>query len=159
MPGLSLKKLEEQRLSLIRFIETQRPQGSVNNSVHIVFDGKAEIFGGTPSSSVQVTFARHESADDEIRKLVKESSHKRSVVVVTDDREVQYAVRSMGARVSSVREFLSRGLRSERQKDSLSKDESESNQTKVSRNMEDKITAEFEDIWLKNKDKDASVED
>ena len=151
MPGSSRESLDGQRRQLIKFIEVKRPQGSIKNSVTIVFDGKFGIIGQGISSFVKVIFTKDRSADDEIVRLVKEANLPKSIVVVSDDRGIQFSVRRMGASILSVPEFLNmpkghfhKGL-----------NKASSNEVKdlkyISKVTEFKITEEFEKIWVRPK--------
>lgn len=147
-------KLEDQRHQLIQWIENHRPQGSIKNSVTIVFDGQSGIYGGDRNfPSVKVIFSQDESADEKIKSLVAQASNKKNIIVVTNDRDIQYAVKASGAKVMPVEEFLAladkRHLRSAQNssKHSMEKESS----SKVSTSMEYKITSEMEQIWLKSK--------
>ncbi len=137
MANLSSKKLEEQRAGLIRYIELKSPQG--NNSVTIVFDGKEDVYSPAVDSKVRIIYTKGESADEKIKKMVKASSQVKSIVVVTDDRDIQYSVRAAGAKISSVHDFL-------HQKPAPKSGRSR----KVSRESEQKINEELKDIWLKD---------
>ena len=141
LPVLAQKTLEDARNDLIRFIEIHRPQGSFNNSVTIVFDGQIGMGGPPDASGVKIIFSSGESADDYIKRAVSRSPHKKSTVVVTDDRDIQFYVRAQGAQVKSVDEFLSR---KEAEKNSEAAEDSKY----ISKTLEYKITAEFEQIWL-----------
>ena len=71
-----------------------RSAGSSRNAVTVVFDGRSDVWGGgAVPSPVQIIFSREESADEKIIRMVEEAAHKKSVVVVTDDRalRVRYA--------------------------------------------------------------------
>ncbi len=148
--ALALPKLEEQRNWLLRFLETQKPQGSLNNKITVVFDGKADIFGGMDSVMVKVVFSKDETADEKIKRMVETAGNTKNIVVVTNDRAIQYAVRASGAKVSSVEQFLN-AVTSEKgsvfQQQSGKKDSKE----KIPRNLENKITSEMEEVWLKKK--------
>lgn len=142
MALINKAKLEDQRMGLIRYIEAQAPQG--NNPVTIVFDGQVDVSSPpVRSAAVKVIYSKGESADDKIKKIVKASSRVKSIVVVTDDRDIQYAVRASGASVVSVGAFL--------KKKSLS---GGAKSEKIDRHTASEITAEFEDIWLKKKRKE-----
>jgi len=147
MPAvLKLAKLEDQRWGLIRFIEEHRLQGSANNSLTVVFDGNLDIFGGMISSSAKIVFSKGESADDKIKRIVAQTKNTKNVVVVSDDRSIQYAVRALGAKVSSVRAFL----------DQVKKPVGNNSSTPekgISRGDQHKINSEVEAIWLGSKKK------
>lgn len=160
MPSvLSLAKLEDRRRQLIRFIEQYAPQGSLNNRVTVVFDGNPEIFGGMTSKAAKVIFSQGESADDKIKKIVAQAQNSKNIVVVSDDRGIQYAVRALGAKTRRVRMFLAKAKvpgkqeraahkSSGKSKRGPVKDSLEGSQKHISRSEETKITSEFGKIWL-----------
>ena len=134
MPSLENKTLEDQRYGLIQHIERNAPQGS--NAVTIVFDGRSDVYSPRVDSCVDVVYSRGESADDKICKMVQQFVYKKRIVVVTDDRSIQYSVRSQGARICNVGEFLK------------SKEiKSVVYEKKVSRYAAKEITEEFKEIW------------
>jgi predicted RNA-binding protein with PIN domain len=143
--GFSSGSLEEQRQKLIRYIEKVSPQGSDKNMVTIVFDGRADIFGNFVQSAVKVFFSQNESADDKIKRLVLDSEQKSSTIVVTNDRDIQYSVRSEGAKAISVEEFFGPSKK-------FSTGDTKDNKA-ISKSVEFKINAELEKIWLKEKHK------
>jgi len=163
MPSaLSLDKLEDRRRHLVRFIEQHAPQGSPNNRVTIVFDGDLDIFGGMTSTTAKIIFSQGESADDKIKRIVSQAENVKNVVVVSDDKNIQYAVRALGARVSGTKAFLDKakpsGQRkrmpskdSGRKKGSLAGNDSLEPEKRISKSDEFEITSEFGKIWLKSK--------
>lgn len=165
MPLSGLEKLEEKREAFLRFLERRRPQGSLKNKVTVVFDGQPGIWGGPPmaslafgggaASDVQVIFAKGRSADEEIKAVVAGSGHRKNMVVVTDDREIQYAVRALGAKVCGVDEFLEKAgtlPQAGKEKPSVLSPQDASAGKYISKTLEHKITSEMEKIWLKRGD-------
>lgn len=149
MPSvLNLTKLEDRRRQLIRFIEQYMPQGSQNNRVTVVFDGNLEIFGGMTSKTAKVIFSQGESADDKIKKIVAQAKNAKDIVVVSDDRDIQYAVRALGARIRGVRMFLDKAKVPGKLKKSSVKDRLADSQKNISKKEESNITSEFGKIWL-----------
>ena len=147
MPEPSPAGLEDRRWNLIRFIEQYRPQGSARNSVTIVFDGNSESFGGMAAPAAQIIFSQGESADDKIKKIVAQAKNKKNMIVVTDDRDVQYAIRALGATACGVKEFLGQGKGAGTPgPGAMSSDLSEKT---ISKGDESKITSEMKEIWLK----------
>ena len=132
----------EQRLILVRDIEQRRPQGGGRNRVTLVFDGRPGPVAPIQSSAVQVVFSMDRSADDRIRELVQQAKHVRQVIVVTDDRALQYSVRAAGARVLTVGEFLAR-LRGG------GKQASPSRGKNLTQGEMERINRELEERWLK----------
>lgn len=141
-PQLALMKLEAGREALIALIEQKNLQGSHRNPVTIVFDGK--MFGDDIRhvSGLRVIFTSHESADDRIKTIVDDADNPKNIVVVTDDREIRYYVRSLGARLMTTQEFL--------QGKGPAKHSKPEHKT-ISHVQESKITSELSKIWLKNK--------
>lgn len=137
-PALSL---EEQRNALIHFVESRRPQGSLKNRITIVFDGREDMFGFAGTQTVQVVFSQGESADQKIKSMLEHSRRPKSVIVVTDDREIQVYAKRLQATVSSVRQFLSA-------KERFSK--SRKQDKDLSHGDIKQINDEFEQIWLKD---------
>lgn len=148
MPLSVEKKLEDQRQQLIQWIESRVPQGSLRNTVTIVFDGRSDVWaangdqgrGSSVASSIRVVFSQGETADEKIIRTVEEAAHKKSVVVVTDDRSLQYSVRALGAKVSGVQTFLGQGASATVRRPESGKD--------ISKTLEHKITSEFTRIWV-----------
>ncbi len=150
VPALNLKELQGGRESLVRLIEIYKPQGSRNNSVTIVFDGQEGISHPGKPSSVKVIFSNAESADDKIKSLVAACKRKKETIVVTDDRELQFSVRALGALVLSVSGFLEKVKKQEiKSGDRKVKDSNEGERKAISKALEFQINAELEKIWLK----------
>ena len=149
-PSLNRGTLENQRLALINWIQICRPQGSVNNSVTIIFDGKDEFFGSHVTSSVKVIFSKgRQSADDIIKKIIEQASLKKSWAVVSDDKDIKFYVRALGANVLSVREFtkvskVGEGFKSSR---AVYKHGAQASKY-ISLTNQVKITKELERIWI-----------
>jgi predicted RNA-binding protein with PIN domain len=152
MLGSNLAKLEDQRRYLVRFIEQHQPQGSLKNSVTIVFDGNLESYGRMASSAAQIIFSQGDSADDRIKKIVAQAKNRKNIVVVTDDRAVQYAIRALGAKACCVKDFLSQGKNTGRKKPAVGK--TVQPEKHISKCDESKITSEMQKIWLKPGKKD-----
>ncbi|MCK4859119.1 MAG: NYN domain-containing protein [Candidatus Omnitrophica bacterium] len=138
MSFLSGKTLRGEREGLIKFIEQKRPQGK--NEITVIFDGQEKVFPFQQKErGVRVVFSRGISADDKIKKMVEKRDAKQ-VVVVSDDKEIIFYVRSLGAKVLSVKEFVEKGLPKKREV--FSEEKKMPQQT-------GEITAELEKIWLK----------
>lgn len=150
VPALARGSLEEQRAKLIRFIEDKRPQGSFKNKVTIVFDGQPQHFGSTRTASVKIIFSQNETADERILRLVDDAQNRKNMIVVTEDRPLQYAVRALGAEVMKVDSFIIKGeprLLSRR----TPKGDKAPKETAKEISMTDEmdITSEMQKIWLK----------
>ena len=106
------------------------------------------MMGGASLSSAKIIFSQDETADLKIKSMVAQSSNKKNIVVVTNDRDIQYSVRALGAKVLSVQEFLKKaqtarpGAFSSQDKEDVKR---------ISSVTESKITSEMAEIWLKHK--------
>jgi len=144
------QKFSDEREAFLHMIEIYKPQGSVKNKVTVVFDGRSGLLDSR-SSSVEIIFSLEKSADDKIKAIVEQADNKKRIVVVTDDRDIQYSVRAQGARVLSVDEFLSK-LKAKRYKATTSRGDGQTQSAKnISKSMEYQITSELEEFWLKKK--------
>ncbi len=138
----SAVNLNESRLSLIRFIEDKKPQGSLKNKVTIIFDGSPGVSGPAINSICEVFFTKGESADEKIKRLVSASPNPRTVIVVTDDREIRLFIRAIGAHPLGTKEFLAKAIERKRP-------DNESPKAHISYTKAAQITAELKKIWLK----------
>ena len=149
-PGLNRGTLEEQRQALLHWINIDRPQGSVHNSVTVVFDGKEEFFSSYTEGVAKVFFSKGQSADDLIKKMIEQSTAKKSWVVVSNDKDIKFYVRALGAHVLSVKEFTM--VDSNKSKQSVAKNQPPATAGKyISLTLQVKINQESERIWGKSK--------
>ncbi len=131
---------------MLNWIDLTRPQGSVRNSVTVVFDGKDGFFSSHGSASVKVIFSKGQSADDLIKEIVERSPLKKNWVVVSNDKEIKLYVRALGAQVLPVKEFVSTGM--DKEKKSI-KRKSDAVGKYLSLTQQVKINQELEQIWIK----------
>ncbi len=150
MPECDSLKLEAQRLKLVQFIENHRPQGSVKNKVTVVFDGQGGLIQAPISSMIETIFSVGETADEKIKDIVEEAKNRKNIIVVTDDRDIQIAVRKSGAAIMSVAEFLLKSQRSYG-KSSIKGTSGRGTQKNISHTDEYNINIELSKIWLKKK--------
>jgi len=102
------KKSHDPLIALSQVILTKRLCGSDKNKIAIVFDGWPP-----PSSAVRfehsgmdIIFSLDVTADAKIRAMVEKSANVKTLVVVSDDKEIKFFVRSAGAHCVSIEEFL-----------------------------------------------------
>ena len=153
MPLLKPQKIEDERLNFVRQIEGNRPQGSLSNGIAMVFDGYGNADERLISPTVKVIYSQGRSADETIKGMVSSAGNKKTIIVVTNDRAIQYAVRAEGAKVCRVDEFLGKmGMVKGAQKSKSVKKDKESSKS-ISHVMEHNITSEFERIWVRKNDK------
>lgn len=151
VPSLAKLPWEDGRANLIKIIENENPQGSNNNKVTVLFDGRPGRIDTPSTVQVKVAFTGDHSADDGIKKIVDGAVNKKSYVVVTDDRELGYYVRGLGAKILGVGEFLMK-VKSHQDKKYLEKGSGANKEAKViPANLEQQITTELKQIWLDKK--------
>ena len=148
MPMFVTKPFVDARNTLMSLIEQTRPEGSRNNQITIVFDGKPGREGCRPSATVKVIFTEEISADEKIKRIVEFSNHKKQIVVVSDDKEIKFYVRSWGAKVLNVKDFLARMAPSMKESMATSQKKEKEDTKQISKTLEYQITSELEQIWL-----------
>lgn len=138
---------EASREGLVNFLSRYRPQGSVKNRVTVVFDGYAALklnWGRLRQEGVEIIFSEEASADDRIVSFLKQGSHPKEIVVVTDDRELSLRVQDLEAKVLSIKEFIAKILAKQSRDSAHSSEEK-----KLSVEEERKITEELKRRWVK----------
>jgi len=150
LPVKALDNLEDQRRNLVRLIENTRPQGSLRNKVTVIFDGVSGYENTQISPIINVVFSRDESADNKIKRMVEKATQKSQMIVVTNDRDIQYSVRANGAKTMDVKTFLDQGKKKvvSRNKKPGPKEDRGKN---IPKSVEFKITDEMKDIWINKK--------
>ncbi|MFA7706655.1 MAG: NYN domain-containing protein [Candidatus Omnitrophota bacterium] len=139
------KSLNIQSL-LADFIILNRLTGSRKNKLILVFDGYPPQGEKMPDAEGLVClFSRLIEADEVIKKLVEESGQPANIIVVSDDKGIQTVVRFLGAKISSVEEFIC-GKKSARVFGSALEEREEN---KVSYSDMQVINAELKKKWLK----------
>jgi predicted RNA-binding protein with PIN domain len=139
--------LRQARERFFMFLEDRRPHGSVRNRLAVVFDGSAQVFGFKENRTFEIIFTAGGSADEKIKEMVRADKGPRHIVVVTDDRELGYAVRSQGARVMACADFLKSSGTGKRQGRSVGREADLKNALNIV--QREKITQELKSLWLK----------
>lgn len=131
-------------LNIISFVRQKRLTGSLKNKIILVFDG----FPQGPSNNsgygeVSVIFSRKISADEKIKKIVEGSLNRKNIIVVSNDKEIKFAVNSLGACSMQIEEFVGKKEKNHKppKKESL-KDE-------LNYSQKHNINEELMRIWLK----------
>lgn len=85
-------------------------KSSRKHKLTVVFDGKEDndFYGHkTNISGIEVIFSRSGlDADEEIKRMVSNSSHPRQIIVVTSDREIEQFVKKYGCKIKGPVEFF-----------------------------------------------------
>jgi len=142
----SSKKIHDKRKALVNLIKTSRLTGSPRNKIIVVFDG----YSGSQdadclkmdSEPVVIFFSMDESADDKIKRIVESCGNPKVMIVVSDDKQIQFVVRGLNAAVMGVEEFI-RGK--EKLKTNRTDDQPD---IKLSYSQMHKINTELKKLWL-----------
>lgn len=137
--------LEDLRAALIKYIKLYRPQGKVTNRVTIVFDAKGDrerTLTETYREDGGIGIIFSKSADDKIKRLVKESRSPKNIVVVTDDKDIRFFVRQYRAQIKTVEEFL-------KKPNPLNIKANPDDKTPLAPQEAIRITEEMKELWLK----------
>lgn len=136
------KKYSDVRLALIQFIKMSRLCASPNNKCLVVFDGYADSsLDNLEAGNIEIAFSRRVSADERIKRLVELAYAPKNIIVVSDDKEIKFFVRSCGAKSMSVEDFV--GAQEER---ALRKNLTP--ETEISYTQMHKINEELKKLWL-----------
>lgn len=127
-----------------------KPQGNLANGVTVVFDGSQEFSGTQVIHGMKVVFSRGQSADELIKRIVEEYP-KKSVVVVSDDKDIKLYVRALGASVLSVNDFKAKAVKKSRASFNGQEQKDKAQGKNLSLIQQNKINIEFTKIWIKSK--------
>ena len=109
----------------------------------IVFDGYPESgYRGPDKTGIEVLFSRQQTADEKIKSILEAYTNPKTVMVVSDDKEVGFFAKSAGARWLKIDEFLSPIITPTERKEILLKPE-------LSYSQIEKINQELKNLWLK----------
>src|SRR3989338_7000094 len=102
-----LKSPLNPRATLLLLIRKKRLTGSLKNKVTVVFDGYPDANQTVlDEPDITVIFSRKVSADEKINLLIEETANRKIIIVVSNDREIQYSAKSLGAKVLGIDEFF-----------------------------------------------------
>ena len=138
------KQIQDPALLVLSFIRTNRLTGSPKNRIILIFDGfPPQSAVNQDFSDAAIIFSRKISADEKIKKLVEEAANHKNIHVVSDDKEISFMVKSLGARSIGIEEFINAKEKSKNcQKKDLIKPELNYSQIH-------EINQEMSKIWLK----------
>jgi len=124
------------------FIRAKKLTGSLKNKVTLVFDGYPPPDFSGSEENTDMIFSRRISADEKIKKIIEESANRKNIIVVSDDREISFMVKSLGARCIGIEEFIGAKEKRKAADKELLKPE-------LSYSEMHKINQELRKIWLK----------
>ncbi len=101
---LTDKKIKDGRLGLIKMLEMSRQLKK--QSITLVFDGFDDSQPERLGENFKILFSGSSSADDRIKAIVERSRTPGQMVVVTDDKEIIFFVKKLGANTLKVADFL-----------------------------------------------------
>ena len=104
VPFLTDKKIKDGRLGLIRMLANSRQLKK--QSITLVFDGFDDSRAERLGENFRVLFSGSASADDRIKAITEHSRTPGQLVVVSDDKEIIFFVRKLGANTLKVGDFL-----------------------------------------------------
>jgi hypothetical protein len=105
-------KANDPRYGLIAFVRDEELCGSAKNTVTIVFDGFPSGFD-YDDGRFRTIFSGDAKADDKIKAMIEASDRRKTIVVVSDDREIRGFAKIYGVKTEHVEEFVG-GRRSAR---------------------------------------------
>ncbi len=129
--------------ALLEFIKNRIWGKSPKSKITVVFDGYPKVSAqNSGEAGIDVVFSREETADARIKMMVEGSKNPKNIVVVSDDREIKFFIKSAGASAIGVEEFIIPEENPQRRKEGLIKPEL--NYSQIS-----KIDQELKKLWLK----------
>lgn len=139
------KTLQEPAQAILGFIAERRLTGSSKNKVIVVLDGfPPHLALNQDYSDTSVVYSRKIDADEKIKRLVEETANRKNIVVVSDDKEIKFMIRSLGAQWLGVEEFINKGKSKEPQSKRKEPPKQELNYSQMH-----SITEELKKLWLK----------
>lgn len=144
---LSNKKIKDRRIALLDLIKTKRLTGSPKNRVIVVFDGypgpeDAQEARHYNDTALNVIFSRGETADERIKKIIRECVNPKTTVTVSDDKEISFFAKSLKGRACGVEEFIA--CRERLREGKVTEIKTELNFT-----QRERINQELKRLWLK----------
>jgi len=138
------KKIKDPQRALLEFIKNRRLGKNSKSKITVVFDGYPKVSAqNLEETDIDVVFSREETADARIKRIVETSKNPKNIVVVSDDREIIFFVKSIGSRSIGVEEFINPEEKPQRKEEDLIKPEL--NFSQIS-----KINQELKALWLKD---------
>ncbi|MBN1823797.1 MAG: NYN domain-containing protein [Endomicrobiales bacterium] len=104
--------LRQRREKLLDLIAEQKPQGSPNNAVTVVFDGPAKVpfMDSIPDREsyrgISVVFGAGKTADKRICDIAQKREKNSQTVVVTSDRGIRRLLAGKGIKFVAAEDFL-----------------------------------------------------
>ena len=137
---------------LLEFIKTHKLCGSPKNKITVVFDGYPNLSSQKlDEEDINVIFSQEETADSRIKKMAETQGNPKNTVVVSDDKEIKFFVRAVGARSLGVEEFIhpvSKYKDGLNRKKKLESEDRDLLKPELSHSQIGEINQELRKIWL-----------
>lgn len=140
-----IKTLRDSRNSLIKFLISKDPLNYKKNKITVVFDGNKGFSKNINLvKEIEVVFTADESADDWIKRAIKNSKSSRNLIIITDDKEIVFFAKIYSIQAMSIDDFFKKIYQQNKdsKKDDLIKAELSYGEIK-------EINEELKRIWLK----------
>ena len=137
---------KDRRHAFLEFIRIRKLTGAASNRVIVVFDGYPDSgFDALQKEDAyfDIIFSRKENADNRIKAIIEGHPNPRTMIVVSDDKEIRFYARSAGSKVMSAEEFLGERAKGKKQQ------QEEEPKKHVSFSDAHRINEELKKIWLK----------
>lgn len=141
----SLKKtsLKAKREALLRLLADYKVKLSSRNKITVVFDGKSEVVHpAIKNPHLNIIFSKDQDADSLIKAMIDGSENSKSLVIVTNDRDIIYFAKARNVKHKNTEDFLAqirRKINKSGQDDSF----------KLDFKQAYKINEELREIWFK----------
>ena len=150
----SRKKSQDACFALLDFIKFKKPCGSPKNKISVVFDGypAANSRFNPDQSEINVIYSQDITADARIKAMLDSCQNPKIVIVVSDDREIQFFAKSAGAKAAGVEEFIHSAKidpDSLRRKGNLKTRREDLLKPELNYTQASQINKEFRKLWLK----------
>jgi hypothetical protein len=135
--------IRDSRFALIQFLRINKPCGSPKNKVTIIFDGYSGDFS-LSGLEFEVIFSCEDSADERIKKIMEKDPLPKSLIVISDDRQIRDFARLCGVVSLGIEEFLDPPSKKKAPQKAAQE------KTPLSYSAAHKINEELKRLWLKN---------
>lgn len=139
-----IKKSANPCHQLLFYIYKNKLTGSKNNRVLVVFDGRQPPYD-IGDFGYKILFSQGQSADSLILSEAKKVKNKKEVLVVSDDRDLGYKAKMLGAGAWRIEKFIKKEKKIQKAGNNGGKEIRYSDQRE--------ITEELRRIWLDKKNR------
>jgi hypothetical protein len=134
--------IHDRRFALIQFLRINKPCGSQKNKVTVIFDGYSND-SSLSGLEFEVIFSCEDSADERIKKMIEIDPLPKSLVVISDDRQIRDFSRLCGVASLGIEEFLNPPSKKSGSR------KADQEKTPLSYSAAHKINEELKRLWLK----------